>query len=33
MYQKPMYMLATYPVLDSSNGWWIVYSIVGVRGL
>lgn len=30
VYKEPAYMLASFPVLYTDNGWWIIYSIVGV---
>lgn len=30
IYKEPAYMLAAFPVLYKDNGWWIIYSIVGV---
>lgn len=30
VYKEPAYMLASFPVLYKDNGWWIIYSIVGV---
>lgn len=26
----PIYMVAKYPVIDGTNGWWILYSVCGV---
>ncbi|MGB9940428.1 acyltransferase family protein [Methanosarcina sp.] len=26
----PVYMVAKYPVIDGTNGWWILYSVCGV---
>lgn len=30
VYSKPDYMLASFPILQNNNGWWIIYSIVGI---
>lgn len=30
IYKEPAYMLASFPILYHDNGWWFVYSIVGV---
>lgn len=30
LYNLPISKLASYPVLDSKNGWWVVYAIVGI---
>lgn len=30
VYKEPAYMLASFTVLYADNGWWIIYSIVGV---
>lgn len=30
IYNEPCYMLASFPVLKTTNGWWIAYTICGV---
>lgn len=30
LYKKPGYMLGSFPVLYKENGWWVIYSIVGI---
>lgn len=30
IYNLPSYMLARFPILYSENGWWILYSLVGI---
>lgn len=30
IYKYPMYKIASYPILSGSNGWWILYTVVGV---
>ncbi|MDY6933319.1 MAG: acyltransferase family protein [Spirochaetota bacterium] len=30
IYNHPIEMIAKFPVLDGSNGWWILYTIVGI---
>jgi fucose 4-O-acetylase-like acetyltransferase len=30
IYRYPLYYLAKFPVISGNNGWWILYSIVGV---
>jgi fucose 4-O-acetylase-like acetyltransferase len=30
VYHLPLYMLGKFPVIDGSNGWWILYTIFGV---
>lgn len=32
IYHRPSYMLASFPVLISSDGWWILYTITGIAG-
>jgi len=30
IYKYPRYMLAKFPVLDGNNGWWFLYSVIGI---
>lgn len=30
IYNYPQYMLAKFPVISGKDGWWIIYSVVGV---
>lgn len=30
IYKLPLYMLGKFPVIDGSNGWWLLYTIFGV---
>jgi fucose 4-O-acetylase-like acetyltransferase len=30
MYHLPFYMVAKFPVIDGSNGWWLLYSACGI---
>lgn len=30
LYDKPMILIASYPVCYSNHGWWIIYTIVGL---
>ncbi|MFT8316343.1 MAG: acyltransferase family protein [Clostridium sp.] len=30
VYKYPLYMLATYPVINGNKGWWILYTLCGV---
>lgn len=30
IYKEPIYRIASFPVFISSDGWWILYTIVGV---
>lgn len=30
VYSYPIYMMAKFPYIDGGNGWWILYSLIGV---
>lgn len=30
IYDYPAYMIAYFPIIDGSNGWWILYTIAGI---
>lgn len=30
VYHLPLYMLGKFPIIDGSNGWWLLYTIFGV---
>lgn len=31
IYSKPNFLIASYPVLYSKNGWWLVYCFIGIE--